>query len=98
MRSGAILPVSLRSVFVVKSDLRSWRCRPIVLTMAAMTNQPAPQVLLAGIAFGESPRWHDGRLWFSDWLAHEIIAMTPGGQRETVLRVPYDSFPFSIDW
>ena len=23
-----------------------------------------PIVLLDGIAFGESPRWHDGRLWF----------------------------------
>ena len=42
----------------------------------------APRVLLEGIAFPESPRWHDGRLWFSDWLAHEVIALDPdGGQR-----------------
>jgi sugar lactone lactonase YvrE len=26
-----------------------------------------PQTLMTGISFGESPRWHDGRLWFSDW-------------------------------
>ena len=26
-----------------------------------------PKVLMRGIAFGEQPRWHDGRLWFSDW-------------------------------
>jgi sugar lactone lactonase YvrE len=26
-----------------------------------------PQTLMTGIAFGESPRWHDDRLWFSDW-------------------------------
>ena len=25
---------------------------------------PMPETLLTGIAFGESPRWHDGRLWF----------------------------------
>ena len=26
-------------------------------------------VLMSGIALGESPRWHDGRLWFCDWVA-----------------------------
>ena len=24
------------------------------------------------IVFGESPRWHDGRLWFSDWGAGRV--------------------------
>jgi len=28
---------------------------------------PEVQTLLTGLAFGESPRWHDGRLWFSNW-------------------------------
>ena len=27
------------------------------------------KVLMNGIALGESPRWHDGRLWFADWFA-----------------------------
>jgi len=27
---------------------------------------PEPKTLMTGIAFGESPRWHDGRLWFAD--------------------------------
>jgi hypothetical protein len=27
------------------------------------------QVLLTGLSFGESPRWHDGRLWVCDWAA-----------------------------
>jgi hypothetical protein len=26
-----------------------------------------PRVLLDGLAMPESPRWHDGRLWFSNW-------------------------------
>lgn len=30
-----------------------------------------PRVLLSGLAFGESPRWHDGLLWVSDWGAGE---------------------------
>jgi sugar lactone lactonase YvrE len=64
--------------------------------MALMANQPT--VLMSGIAFGECPRWHDGRLWFSDWLAHEIIAMAPDGRSEVVVRVPFETFPFSFDF
>jgi sugar lactone lactonase YvrE len=52
--------------------------------------------VLADVAFGESPRWHDGRLWFSDWAAEEVVAVDPDGVRETILAVR--SFPFSIDW
>ena len=32
---------------------------------------------MEGIGLGESPRWHEGRLWFSDWVAHEVIALDP---------------------
>ena len=53
-------------------------------------------VLMPGIAFGESPRWHDGRLWFCDWGAQELIAVDLGGKSEVIVRVP--SFPFCIDW
>jgi hypothetical protein len=28
---------------------------------------PEPRTLLTGISFGEQPRRHDGRLWFSHW-------------------------------
>ena len=61
--------------------------------MAAKTT---PQVLLEGVAFPESPRWHDGRLWFSDWMAHHVIALSPDGESEVITEV--DAFPFSIDW
>jgi len=30
---------------------------------------------MTGIVFGESPRWHDDRLWFSDWGAQEVVAV-----------------------
>jgi sugar lactone lactonase YvrE len=53
-------------------------------------------VLMEGIVFGESPRWHEGRLWFSDWGAHEVIALNPDGSHEVVVTVP--SFPMCIDF
>jgi sugar lactone lactonase YvrE len=52
-------------------------------------------VVLADLAFPESPRWRDGRLWVSDWGANEVIAVDPAGQREVVARV--ESFPMCID-
>jgi sugar lactone lactonase YvrE len=57
---------------------------------------PELQTLMTGIEFGESPRWHDGRLWFSDWGAQEIIAVDLEGKSEVVVRMP--SFPFCIDF
>jgi sugar lactone lactonase YvrE len=53
-------------------------------------------VLLDGLVMGESPRWHDGRLWFCDWGAQEIIALDASGRSEVIVKV--DSFPFCIDW
>ena len=53
-------------------------------------------VLTDGLGLGESPRWHDGRLWCSDWVAQEVVAVDPAGKSEVVARVP--SFPFCIDW
>ena len=55
-----------------------------------------PEVLMEGVLFGESPRWHDGRLWFSDWGAHQVLALDPGGSHEVVVTVA--SFPMCIDF
>jgi sugar lactone lactonase YvrE len=57
---------------------------------------PELQTLMTDIVFGESPRWHDDRLWFSDWGAQEITAVDLGGNSEVIVRMP--SFPFCIDW
>ena len=59
---------------------------------------PEVHTLLTGLAFGESPRWHDDRLWFSNWVAQEIVAVDLEGKSEVIARVPFPSFPFSIDW
>jgi sugar lactone lactonase YvrE len=58
---------------------------------------PQPQTLMTGIAFGESPRWHDGRLWFADWGAQEVIAVDLEGHSEVMARVTFPSFPMCID-
>ena len=57
---------------------------------------PEVHTLMTGIAMGESPRWHDDRLWFADWGAGEVIAVGLDGASEVVLR--RQSLPLSIDW
>jgi sugar lactone lactonase YvrE len=42
------------------------------------------QVLLSGFGMGESPRWHDGRLWFSSWGTDEIVAVDLDGNSEVI--------------
>ena len=43
--------------------------------MSASTASHAPTVLLDGLLFPEGPRWHEGRLWFSDIHAHRVMAV-----------------------
>jgi sugar lactone lactonase YvrE len=64
--------------------------------MSEIHDGTAPQILKDDIKLGESPRWHDGRLWFSDWGAQEVIAVDPDGDSEVVLRGP--ALPFCFDW
>jgi len=56
----------------------------------------APEVLMEGIVFGESPRWHDGQVWFSDWGANQVITLGADGSPRVVATVP--SFPMCIDF
>jgi sugar lactone lactonase YvrE len=55
-----------------------------------------PQTLMDGIVFGEQPRWHERRLWFSDWGTQEVIALDLEGRSEVVVKGP--SFPLCVDW
>ena len=59
---------------------------------------PEVRTLMTGLAFGESPRWHEDRLWVADWGAQEIIAVDLAGKSEVVVRVRFPSFPMCIDW
>jgi sugar lactone lactonase YvrE len=42
------------------------------------------RVLLDGFGLGESPRWHDGRLWMSNWGTNEIVAVDFEGNAEVI--------------
>jgi sugar lactone lactonase YvrE len=42
------------------------------------------RVLLDGFGMGESPRWHDRRIWFSNWGTNEIVAVDLDGNSEVV--------------
>jgi sugar lactone lactonase YvrE len=55
-----------------------------------------PRVLIDGRGLVESPRWHDGRLYFSDWSAGEVIAVDLAGDSEVFARVP--SLPLCTAW
>jgi sugar lactone lactonase YvrE len=53
--------------------------------------------LLTGLAIGESPRWHDDRLWFAHWGTQEIVAVDLEGNSEVVGKGP-PGLGWSIDW
>jgi sugar lactone lactonase YvrE len=55
-----------------------------------------PRLVLDGIAMGESPRWHDGRIWFADWMAGQIIAVDDTGTSEVMVR--HQSLPLCFDF
>src|SRR5260221_131967 len=63
-----------------------------------MQKAPGLQTLMTGITFGESPRWHDDRLWFSDWGTQEVIAVDLEGKSEVIVHVQFPSFPMCIDF
>ena len=36
--------------------------------------------LASGLAFGEGPRWHGGRLWFSDMHGRQVMTLDSAGR------------------
>jgi sugar lactone lactonase YvrE len=54
------------------------------------------ETLAGGGAFFESPRWHAGRLWVSDYWRHQVLTIAPDGAAETVAEVP--GSPSGLGW
>ena len=54
------------------------------------------RTLLSGRGLVESPRWHDDRLYFSDWSAGEVVAADLAGHSEVIARVA--SLPLCTAW
>lgn len=57
---------------------------------------PGMDTLMTGLGLVESPRRHDGRLWFSDWTHGRIIAVDDAGTAETILE--HASLPLCFDF
>jgi len=55
------------------------------------------RVVLDGLAYVESPRWHDGRLWFAHWGTDEIVAVDLDGGSEVMARGP-GGLGWCFDW
>ncbi len=56
------------------------------------------RLVLDGLGFPESTRWHDGRVWLCNWGTGEVLAATDDGEREVTARLAPRTIPFSIDW
>ena len=54
------------------------------------------RVLAEGIYFGEGPRWHEGRLWFSDFYAHAVKSVSLSGELRTEFQI--DDQPSGLGW
>ncbi len=39
---------------------------------------------MSGLGIPESPRWHEGRLWFCNWIDRQVMAVL-GGQDRRIL-------------
>lgn len=53
-------------------------------------------MFVSGLDFGEGPRWHDGRLWFSDFFQHTVSSVGDDGER--VVELEIDDRPSGLGW
>lgn len=47
-----------------------------------------PRLVADGFSFLEGPRWHDERLFVSDFYTHRVLSFDARGQEETICTVP----------
>ncbi|TIU34916.1 MAG: SMP-30/gluconolactonase/LRE family protein, partial [Mesorhizobium sp.] len=50
--------------------------------MPSSSSARKANIITEGLAFGESPRWHDSRLWLCNWGTGEVVAVDEGGTSE----------------
>jgi len=62
------------------------------VTSETLTAEP----FLSGLYFGECPRWHEGRLWYSDFFDHGVFSVSPDGERRQ--EVEFDGEPAGLGW
>ena len=52
--------------------------------------------LIGGIDFGEGPRWHNGRLWYSDFHQKTVYSVNLNGERSVEFTL--DDQPSGLGW
>lgn len=64
-----------------------------------MTVGRGTREVAGGIYFGEGPRWHGGRLWFSDFYAHRVYSVSEaGGDLRVELQLSKGEQPSGLGW
>ncbi len=58
--------------------------------------EPVFSTLISGYSFFEAPRWHENRLWLSDFYSHQVIAVDMDGRAEKIADVPHQ--PSGLGW
>jgi len=61
-----------------------------------MSGTPKLQPVIDGLAFAEAPRWHDGKLLFSDMYTQSVHCLDADGRLSTVAEVP--GRPSGLGW
>lgn len=53
-------------------------------------------MLIDDLGFPEAPRWHDGRLWFSDF--HDRVVRSAAASGEVAVELELDDSPSGLGW
>jgi sugar lactone lactonase YvrE len=53
-------------------------------------------ILMDGLTFGEGPRWHEEKFYFSDFYSHKVFSLDMDGNSEVVVKVPGQ--PSGLGW
>jgi sugar lactone lactonase YvrE len=54
------------------------------------------KILLNGLGFGESPRWHQNKLWLSDMYLRKVMTVELNGKSENIIEIPGQ--PSGLGW
>jgi sugar lactone lactonase YvrE len=54
------------------------------------------EVVLDGLLFPEDPRWHDGKLWFSDMQGLQVMTVDAVGRSEKIIEIK--GSPSGLGW
>ena len=54
------------------------------------------ETLMKGLTFGEGPRWHKNKFYFSDFYSHKVYSLDLSGKHEVIVEIPNQ--PSGLGW